>query len=193
MGTEILTFTPVVGLEEDIEFSTLIFRSGKGREKRRSKWSRGIRSLTCSLRYKDEDTINSLWNFYKARRGAFDSFWTKFPTEKEVINEAVGTGNGIEKAFDLIHFPVDTASVKVYFNGMEQMTGWTVANDLTLEKAQITFSVVPGAGVVITSDYEFYFQVRFLEDKLSRALMSHKLLNMGIVLREVLWDKHMVP
>ncbi len=187
-----LTFFPEFGLEEDINFSTIIFRTGKGKEKRRAKWSRGIRTLTCHLRYENKNTVDFFWNFYKARRGAFDTFWTKFPTEKKIVNEAVATGNGMMMGFDLVHFPVDTASAKVYFDGVEQTTGWTAANDLTLEKAQLLFSVAPGAGVVITADYEFYFQVRFMEDRLNRVLMAYKLLNMGIKLREVLWDKHTV-
>lgn len=192
MSTEILIFNPEFRLEEDIDFRTLIFTTGKGKEKRRAKLSRGVRTLTCHVRYESESAIKLFWDFYKARRGAFDTFWTKFPTEKKVVNEAVGTGDGTKTVFDLVHFPVDTASVKVYFDGTEQTTGWTVANDLTLEKAQFLFSVAPGVGVVITTDYEFYFQVRFMEDRLNRVLIAYKLLNMGIKLREVLWDKHTV-
>ena len=39
MSIEVLEFTPEFGLKEDTEYSTLIFESDSGKEKRRSKRS----------------------------------------------------------------------------------------------------------------------------------------------------------
>ena len=188
MSVEVLTFTPEFGLKEDIEYSTLIFESDSGKEKRRSKRSQGIRTLDCFLNSESEEAIDLIWDFFKARKGRFDSFWVKFPTSHKIANEAVGTGNDIDTVFNLDLFPIDTASIKVYLNGVQITSGFTVINDLTNEVSKITFVSPPSAGVAITADYEYYIQVRFEEDKLSRELVSVKLYNSSVKLKEVLWN-----
>ena len=193
MSMEVLTFTPEFGLQEDVEYSTLIFQADSGKEKRRSKWSRPIRMLNCSLNNQSEDGVALIWDFFKARKGKYDTFWVKFPTSYAVAGEAAGTGNGSQTVFNLDYFPVDTASVKVYINGILQVSGYTVTNDLTNEIAKITFTAAPGAGAVVTADYEYYIQVRFDDDKLSKELAQFKLYNSAIKLKEVLWNIYTAP
>ena len=193
MSTEVLTFTPEFDIEERIRFVTVISPAGTGKEKRYSKQERGIRTLICRLKYNSESAINTIWNFFRARRGKYDSFWAKFQMEFKVTGEAVGTGDASETDFDLDYFPIDVSTFKVYLNGALQSSGYTIQNNLTTEKATIIFSSPPGAGVAITADYEYYFQVRFTEDEMSRRLMAYKLLNSGIYLTEVLWDNYSVP
>jgi len=193
MSTEILTFTPAFGLKEDIEFSTLIFQADSGREKRRSKWSKPIRTLDTWLENENDAAVNLIWEFFKARKGKFDTFWVKFPTSFKVIGEAVGAGDGEQTVFNLDFFPVDTATVKVYLNGILQVSGYTISNDLTNEIAKITFSMAPGEGVVITADCEYYIQVRFDDDKLSRELVQYKLYNTTLKFKEVLWNIYQAP
>lgn len=193
MSIEVLTFTPEFGLKESIEFSTLIFQADSGKEKRRAKWSKSIRALDCWLENESEAGINLIWDFFKARQGKYDSFWVKFPTSYKVAAEAVGTGNGSQTVFNLDYFPVDAASVKVYLNGILQVSGYTVTNDLTNEVAKITFSAAPGAGVAVAADYEYYIQARFDEDKLSKELVQYKLYNASIKLKEVLWNIYSAP
>ena len=36
MSTAVLTFSPEFGLQEDVEFSTLVFQADRGKEKRRA-------------------------------------------------------------------------------------------------------------------------------------------------------------
>ncbi|MBI5050543.1 MAG: DUF2460 domain-containing protein [Nitrospirae bacterium] len=193
MSTEILTFTPAFGLKEDIEFSTLIFQADSGREKRRSKWSKPIRTLDTWLENENDAAVNLIWEFFKARKGKFDTFWVKFPTSFKVTGEAVGAGDGEQTVFNLDFFPVDTAAAKVYLNGILQVSGYTISNDLTNEIAKITFSMAPGEGVVITADYEYYIQVRFDDDKLSRELVQYKLYNTTLKFKEVLWNIYQAP
>jgi len=193
MSAEILTFTPAFGLKEDIEFSTLIFQADSGKEKRRSKWSRGIRTLDTWLENESDAAVNLIWEFFKARKGKYDTFWVKFPTSFKVTGEMVGAGNGTQTIFNLDYFPVDVSSVKVYLDGILQVSGHTVTNDLTNEIAKITFSLAPGASVVITADYEYYIQVRFDDDKLSKELVQYKLYNTTLKLKEVLWNIYQAP
>ncbi len=193
MSVEILTFTPAFGLKEDIEFSTLIFQADSGKEKRRSKWSKGIRTLDTWLENENETAVSLIWEFFKARKGKYDTFWVKFPTSFKVTLEVVGTGGGGQTVFNLDYFSVDLASFKVYLNGILQVSGYTVSNDLTNEIAKITFSVAPGAGVAVTASYEYYIQVRFDDDKLSRELVQYKLYNTTLKFKEVLWNIYQAP
>jgi uncharacterized protein (TIGR02217 family) len=193
MSIEVLEFTPEFGLKEDIEYSTLIFESDSGKEKRRSKRSQAIRTLDCFLESESEEAVDLIWDFFKARKGRYDTFWVKFPTSYKVQNEAAGIGNGVDTVFDLDLFPIDTASIKVYLNGVEVTSGFTVTNDLTNEVAKIEFASPPSAGVAITADCEYYVQVRFEEDKLSRELVSVKLYNSSIKFKEVLWNIYEAP
>jgi len=47
----------------------------------------------------------------------------------------------------------------------------------------VTFSPAPASGAVITVDYEYYIQVRFDDDKLSKELVQFKLYNTGLKLK----------
>ena len=193
MSTAVLTFTPEFGLQEDLEFSTLIFQADSGREKRRAKWSRPIRTLSCSLDNQSEAGVGLIWDFFKARRGKYDTFWVKFPTSYKVVGEAVDIGDGGQTVFNLDYFPVDTISIKVYINGILQVSGYSITNDLTNEVAKITFLLAPANGVVITADYEYYIQVRFDNDKLSKELVQFKLYNTSIKFKEALWNIYTAP
>ena len=170
MSTAVLTFSPEFGLQEDVEFSTLVFQADSGKEKRRAKWSRPVRMISCSLNNQSEAGVGLIWVFFKARQGKYDPFWVKFPTSY-----------------------IDTASFKGYANGVLVTSGYTVSNDLTNEVAKITCSTPPAAGVVITADYEYYIQVRFDDDKLSKELVQFKLYNTGLKLKEVLWNIYTAP
>jgi len=194
MSTEILTLSPAFKtIEEGISYDTTIFRSGKGKEKAYSHRSRGMRDLTLFLKYQSDTAVKTIWDFYRARKGRYDPFWIKFPTHKKSEGESLGTGDDNETEFALDYFPIDVNSVVPYFDGAAQSSGFTGSNNLTTESSKITFTPAPGAGVVITADYEFYFQVRFMEDRLSRELIMYKLLHMGLKLQEVLWDTYTVP
>jgi uncharacterized protein (TIGR02217 family) len=193
MSTAVLTFTPEFGLQEDIEFSTLVFQADSGREKRRAKWSRPVRMVSCSLNNQSEAGVALVWDFFKARQGKYDPFWVKFPTSYKVTGEAVGIGNGVQTVFPLDYFPIDIASFKGYVNGVLVVGGYTLQNDLTNETAKIVCSVPPVAGAVVTADYEYYIQVRFDDDKLSKELVQFKLYNTGLKLKEVLWNIYTAP
>ena len=193
MSTAVLTFSPEFGLQEDVEFSTLVFQADSGKEKRRAKWSRPVRTISCSLNNQSEAGIGLMWDFFKARQGKYDPFWVKFPTSYKVTGEVAGVGNGVQTVFTLDYFPVDIASVKVYVNGVLRTTGVTIANDLTNEVAKATITPSPANGATVTVDYEYYIQVRFDDDKLSKELVQFKLYNTGLKLKEVLWNIFTAP
>ena len=97
MSREILTFTPEFDLTEDIQYQTAIFNTRSGKEKRRALLSTGQRTLNATLKYNSESAITALWDFFRQRKGQYDTFLTKFPTEYYTTGEIIGTGDAIEQ------------------------------------------------------------------------------------------------
>jgi hypothetical protein len=67
-----------------------------------------------------------------------------------VTGEEVGTGNGAEDEFALLHAPGNETET-IYLDGTPLQRG----TDYTLASKVITFTPAPGAGVAITADYEW--------------------------------------
>ncbi|MEM3798383.1 MAG: hypothetical protein QXY74_08150 [Candidatus Bathyarchaeia archaeon] len=73
------------------------------------------------------------------------------PSETSVTDEAVGTGDGLTKAYYLDHSPVKPGTVTVKLGGAP-------TTDYTLDHVAgiIYFTTAPGSGVAITADYTYY-------------------------------------
>ena len=62
-------------------------------------------------------------------------------------------------------------TVKVYLDGVEQLSGWSVDATTGL----VTFSTAPASDVEITADFEFDVPVRFDTDHMAVTIESFKL------------------
>lgn len=67
-----------------------------------------------------------------------------------VVGENVETGDGTATTFTLSRPPVASGSEKIYLDGVLQTGGYTI----DYATGSITFNSAPGAGVVITADYD---------------------------------------
>lgn len=190
MSNTLLTLEPEFGLEETIGFKTLITEMKSGVERRRAKWTYGLRAYRMKLFAYTQSSMNTIWDFYIARKGAYDTFIVKIPTEYIITGEAIGTGNGVRTEFVLDEFPVDTTNgtFTMYVDGSSVSA--TLSNNFTGEISYVTFSSAPTNTKAVTGDYEFAFRVRFAEDNLTRELLAYQLLSAGILLKEVRWDTY---
>ena len=190
MSNTLLTLEPEFGLEESIGFKTLITPMESGLERRRAKWTYGLRSYRLKLFAYTKSDMDTVWDFYIARKGAYDTFIVKIPTEYTVTTEAIGTGDGVATQFMLDEFPVDTTAgtFTMYVDSVEATA--TLSNNFSGEFSYVTFSSAPANEKAITGDYEFCFRVRFAEDNLTRELLAYQLLSAGILLREVRWTTY---
>ncbi len=188
----ILTLTPEFSLEEGITFRTDISEFETGKEQRKSLWDYGLRSYNLSVRYITESAMNTIWDFFIARKGASGVFWVKIPTEYAITTEAIGTGDAAEDEFQLDEFPVDTAANFTLYVDGSPVAG-TLANNTGTEIAYATYDDIPAGGTALTASYEFYFQVRFLEDTLTRKLMAYQLLHGDLKLLEARWPVQYNP
>jgi len=188
----ILALSPEFGLEQSINFRTDIFEAETGIEQRAALWDVGLRSYSLSVQFLTQTDMNTIWDFYIARKGAYEAFWVKIPTEFQVSYESIGTGDGKTVAFLLDEFPVDVSDNYTIYATGESVAG-TMSNNTATEKSYFTFSIAPGVGKALHADYEFYFNVRFAEDNMTRKLMAYQLLNADLKLVEVRWPEGYHP
>ena len=179
MGNEI--FPTLAGLKWDQKktpiFSTLMQRSTSKKETRLSLFVYPLYQYDLSYEILRDDILNNelktIMGFYLARQGAFDSFLYLDPSDNTVVGQVIATGNGSLKSFQMgrtyggfyepryrIAVPASpTPILKIYLNASLQSSGYTVDTYTGL----LTFANAPGSGVVITADFTYYQQVRFVE------------------------------
>jgi hypothetical protein len=130
-----------------------------------------------------------LYNFYLARKGAYEAFNYFYPLSGAYEGEYVGTGDGSTTIFNL---PCTGAfGYTVYLDGIEQTEGvdYTFTAEGGADGADKTeFNVAPAAGEYITIDFTGYLKVhaRFAEDGLSFETFWDRLVDSGVELKGLL-------
>lgn len=169
-------FPPKVayGASGGAEFNTSIATTFAGFEQRNVNWqkARGRWDVSTGLKTKaDMDVVQA---FFRARYGKAYGFRFKDWSDYQAVGQTLGTGNGVQTAFQLaknyasgaysysreIGKPV-SGTVKIYLNSVLQSSGFAV--DYTT--GMVTFSAAPGA-VMVSADFDFDVPVRFDTDAL---------------------------
>lgn len=114
-------------------------------------------------------------DWFLVMRGQEHSFALRDPADYTMARQTIATGDGATKAFQLIkthsvgassfareiYTPV-TESVRVWVNGVEQMSGWTVGRTTGI----VTFTVAPAESAVVEASCTFDVRVRFNQSSL---------------------------
>ena len=178
-------FPNLAGLAWDVlkvpKFSTLIQRAASGREVRAAIMAYPDWEWTLTYDLLRDDAVNNelktLMGFWLQRQGAFDSFLFTDPNDFSVTGQALGTGDGSNRNFQLIRtyggfnesiYDLNGASV-IKLNGTPT-AAYTISGT-----GLIIFTTAPGAGVSVTGDFSFYRRVRFKEDTAEFANFMFKL------------------
>lgn len=163
---------------------TQIVVFGSGYEARNARWLNSRRVYDIGYGLHSENDIHAVIVFFEARNGRLIGFrfkdWTDWkscpprnavsPTDQIIGTGAVSVGTfQLRKAYTsggvtwyrTIKKPV-SGTVRVALDGVEQFSGFTV--DTTT--GEVSFTVNPGGGVVVTAGFEFDTPVRFDTDKL---------------------------
>lgn len=162
------------------EYSTDIVEMFSGKEQRNINWSQARARYTVSHGVKTPVQLDELIAFFRARQGRAIGFRFKDWTDYQAAGQNLGTGNGSLTQFQLVKKytsgtatvtrpilkPVNNGTLKVYLNAVLQSSGYTVNYTTGI----ITFSTPPGAGVVVTADFEFDVPVRFDTDHLDPSI-----------------------
>lgn len=121
-----------------------------------------------------------LLNFYVAMVLSGDTFlyWDK--DDYSVTDEPLGTGDGVNTAFQLIRYFIaggvaediiaPTAITEVKVDGTP-----TVDYTLDSDTGIITFGTPPGVGDAVTATFTYYFRCRFSEDTMEMEKFAHQL------------------
>lgn len=171
-------FPPKVayGASGGAEFNTSITTTFSGFEQRNVNWQKARGRWDVSTGIKTKTDMDILQAFFRARYGKAYGFRFKDWSDYQAVGQTLGTGNGTQTAFHLtkaytsgaysysrdIKKPV-TGTVKIYLNAVLQGAGFSV--DLTT--GIVTFSSAPGAGVIVSADFDFDVPVRFDTDTLA--------------------------
>lgn len=158
-------------------------------EQRKRQWLYPRRDITLKYNNLELSELDTLWAFYTARSGPYQSFSWIDMTSGTYTGEYVATGDGATTVFSL---PSKTATAtKVYLDGIKQTvtTNYTIAQGTGGDtEDQVTFVVAPNDGVRITYDFTGLLKVRcvFAEDNLDYDTFYNRLVNTGLQLRGLL-------
>ena len=153
------------------EWKTIVQESASGMESRTALWSypRWNWELSYDLLRSAAafHELQDLVGFFNARRGAFDSFLFDDPDDNAALAQAIGSGDGSNRAFQAVRLfggfvePIYNlkTSPTVYINGS---SAGVVVSSYT--GGLITLASAPSLGAVVTADLSYYWRVRFAED-----------------------------
>ncbi len=162
------------------KFKTHITAGDSDHEDRISVGDIGLHRYSLSRTLHSQTELDLFLAFWRLRRGNFEGFrmkdWRDFTGTAQDLGSGDGTLTGFQlrksygnadaltgassQVWRLIKKPLP-GSVKVYLNGVQQLSGWTVNTATGL----VSFAVAPASGVVVTADFEFDVPVRFVNDE----------------------------
>ena len=167
------------GAEGGPQYTTTVVATASGFEQRNTSWAAARGSWNVASGLKKQLQLDALIAFFRARKGRAYGFRFKDWTDYKATGQALGTGDGTNKSFQLVKTyasgpasetrvikkPV-VGTVKPYLAGVLQSSGWSV--DTTT--GVLTFLTAPAVGVAVTADFEFDVPVRFDTDSMAITL-----------------------
>jgi uncharacterized protein (TIGR02217 family) len=121
------------------------------------------------------DELRTLMGFFMLCQGAYGTFLFQDPSDHQVTGQQIGSGNASTAVFQLqramgatllgggFFEPILAPNVvsAVYIDGITQAPETYSVDPNT---GLVTFSTAPGSGLIITTDYSYYFRCRFTDD-----------------------------
>ena len=184
--------TPIPSYEHvtQARYKTVISIFDDGNEQRRQKWTAPQYDVTLQYNAIRTTAMTTLWNFFEARKGAYEAFhyyigeaWS----EKQTVTGAyIAVADGSATAFTL---PCkNSCAVTVYQNGSALGSSIITVNTTVGTDDSDTLSLTgltPSSGDVLTCDFTGYQKVRcrFKNDTLSRTLWERDIYKLVIELK----------
>jgi uncharacterized protein (TIGR02217 family) len=172
-------------------WDTLIHITDSGAEQRRQKSLYPRFNVSFQLKGKSAADAQTIWDFFMARKGSFESFYFFDPAPDMSILTSyddlyIGTGDGVTEVFDIPG--KSTSSQVIYVDGATQ----TLTTDYVIltgggdgSADRVDFVTAPALGTAISCDFSGKLRIncRFAYDKLSKELFTTILFNFGIELK----------
>ena len=162
-------------------FQTRIQRAASGRELRALDYPYPLWQFTLVFDLLRDnpaagyDELQTLMGFFMLCQGAFGTFLFRDPSDDQVAGQQIGVGNASTTVFQLqrsmgttlpgggFQEPIVAPNIvsAVHLNGITQSpASYSVDPNTGL----ITFETAPGGGLIITTDFSYYFRCRFVDD-----------------------------
>lgn len=151
-------------------FSTQVVTSAGGRETRNVGWSAARTRYDVGPGVRSEADMATLLAFFRARMGPARGFRLRDPFDFAAEDVALGTGDGMRRAFPLVKPYGETArritrpvagSVRVAVDGAATQA-FAMA-----EGGVVMLDTAPAAGATVRASFTFDVPVRFAEDQLT--------------------------
>ncbi|WP_138465173.1 DUF2460 domain-containing protein [Poseidonocella sp. HB161398] len=174
------------------ERRTAIVTLANGFEERNTPWSHSRRRYDAGMGMRSLDDIETLIAFFEARQGQLYGFrwkdWADYRSgapsaEATPSDQAIGTGNGTKRVFQLVKAYASGAqrydrpiskpvagTVRVAVDGTEAEEGTDFVVDATA--GLVVFTEAPAAGTAIAAGFEFDVPVRFDTDRIVTSVAS---------------------
>lgn len=166
-------------------WSTKIVQSAAGTERRQRRWSYPLWSFKVAYEVLVDKPAASdlarLFGFFNMHAGQFQEFFYLDPSDNQVVDQVIASGNGVTTTFQLVRTqgagnhrfnePVrGVFGVPTFKVGGTATTGFTIgANGV------VTFASPPANGATITWTGGFLFLCRFDQDELDASQMMQQL------------------
>ncbi len=142
------------------------------------RWELSYEVLRSAVAYGE---LQSLLGFFLARQGSHDSFLFLDWEDYAVSGQAIGTGNGSQKVWQLVRtyggFTEPVYDIKltspvpaVYVAGQLQESGYTVGST-----GLLTFASAPTNGAAVTATFQYYWRCHFLQDETEFSAFMYRL------------------
>jgi len=162
-------------------FQTRIQRAASGRELRALDYPYPLWQFTLVFDLLRDnpaagyDELRTLMGFFMLCQGAYGPFLFRDPSDERVAGQRIGVGNASTTVFQLqramgtslpgdgFQEPIVAPNVvsAVYLDGITQNpASYSIDPDTGL----VTFENAPGSGLIITTDFSYYFRCRFIDD-----------------------------
>ena len=169
-------------------YSTTVVTTVSGHERRNANWAAARGKWNVAHGLKKREQVAALIAFFRARKGRAYGFRFRDWTDYQAFAQPLGVGNGSNRTFQLIKRyasggeiepriiakPV-SGTVKIYRDGVQAVTGWTVNSATGL----VTFTTAPASGVQVTADFDFDVPVRFDSDQMDITIETYQLGSWG--------------
>ena len=128
-------------------------------------------------------SLQSLMGFFLQLQGQFGTFLYTDPDDNAVTAQVFATGNGTTTSFTVMRSlggflePVGwiTSIATVYLNGLAQSaSSYSLATPNTL-----SFASAPGSGAIVSADFAYAFNCRFLDDRMDFEEFMSNLWRLG--------------
>lgn len=185
-----VSFGSVGGPERLTEIVTL----ANGFEERNTPWEHSRRRYDAGLGLRSLDDVDGLLAFFEARRGQLHAFrwkdWSDYkscPPSATVtpLDQRIGVGDGVTQTFALskLYRSGDQTYTRPIVKPVSGTVYLAIANDPKVEgmefsvdviTGQITFTVAPDIGAIVSAGFEFDVPARFDTDRIQTSVASFR-------------------